>query len=782
MVKMRVCAVVLVLALLLLCVWGIGLQMATAQSPDEQLLGRFEVMWGDPETGEPVARYGLFDSEGRRTELVVDDATMSAAGGLLSLNRQPVVLMGNWQSPLANGNQVQGGESSFQVNSIRRQSPDVLVPLEAASGTPMAAPVSGSQRWVTVLCRFSDSTGITPHPREWFDPLMLGGSYPGLDHYWQELSFNQINLSGSLVVGWYNLPQPRSYYVYDRNGDGRPDLDWDRVARDCASAADADVYFRDFLGVNLVFNQDLDGYAWGGGVYLTNDGIDKVYYATWLPPWGYEHQAVIGHEMGHGFGLPHSSGPYTATYDSGWDVMSSTWRNCVLPGHPVYGCIGQHTISFHKDLLGWVSARRYVASPGSSNTIEMERLSQPFGTGYLMAKIPIGGSATQFYTVEARQRVGYDEILLMPPSSAVVMHHVDTTRLDRTAQVVDSDGNGDPNDDGAMLLPGETFTDLENQISVAVNAATATGFQVTITNNSSAPPTVGVTPSSHDFGSVIVGSSSDFIFSVQNIGGGILTGTASVSPPFSIVSGGSYNLGAGESQDVMVRFTPSSDVAFYGSVSFTGGGGATREVTGVGSVPILPRTLVVSRVGTGTGKVSGPGVDCGFDCQESYPAGTIVGLSAVADPGSVFSGWSGDADCADGTLTMSADRSCAAVFNKINLPDLIGSISATQTCRRGGCRISGSVMVLNQGNATAPASLLRVILSDDAVMDPGDTVLQESSIRSLLPGRSRTSRVRVRLPLGVNASGKYLFAVIDPLNTVVEGEEANNTSVIGPIP
>jgi hypothetical protein len=54
---------------------------------------------------------------------------------------------------------------------------------------------------------------------------LMGSSYPGMDHYWREVSYENINLAGSAVVGWYNLPQPRSYYVYDRDGDGDADRD-----------------------------------------------------------------------------------------------------------------------------------------------------------------------------------------------------------------------------------------------------------------------------------------------------------------------------------------------------------------------------------------------------------------------------------------------------------------------------------------------------------------------------------------------------------------------------
>jgi subtilisin family serine protease len=102
------------------------------------------------------------------------------------------------------------------------------------------------------------------------------------------------------------------------------------------------------------------------------------------------------------------------------------------------------------------------------------------------------------------------------------------------------------------------------------------------------PPAISVTPSSQAFGKVALGSSSDRQFTVQNSGGEILSGNASVPVPFSIVSGGSYNLGAGQSQIVTVRFSPTVTGTFTKKVSFTGASGAERSVTGTGvAVPLL---------------------------------------------------------------------------------------------------------------------------------------------------------------------------------------------------
>jgi hypothetical protein len=76
-------------------------------------------------------------------------------------------------------------------------------------------------------------------------------------------------------------------------------------------------------------------------------------------------------------------------------------------------------------------------------------------------------------------------------------------------------------------------------------------------------------------------------------------------------------------------------------------------------------TLTVTRTGTGSGTViSTPaGITCGPDCSENYIVGDTVNLTSTPDTGSAFSGWSGDADCSDGTVTMNAAKTCTATFD-----------------------------------------------------------------------------------------------------------------------
>ena len=76
-------------------------------------------------------------------------------------------------------------------------------------------------------------------------------------------------------------------------------------------------------------------------------------------------------------------------------------------------------------------------------------------------------------------------------------------------------------------------------------------------------------------------------------------------------------------------------------------------------------TLTVSKTGAGTGTVtSAPaGISCGTACSFSFASGAIVTLSAAPGANSFFTGWSGDADCSDGTVTMSAAKNCTANFD-----------------------------------------------------------------------------------------------------------------------
>ena len=86
-------------------------------------------------------------------------------------------------------------------------------------------------------------------------------------------------------------------------------------------------------------------------------------------------------------------------------------------------------------------------------------------------------------------------------------------------------------------------------------------------------------------------------------------------------------------------------------------------------ISVQAATLTVTRGGTGTGSVSSSpaGIACGSRCAAVFAGGTTVALTAVADTGSAFVGWSGG-DCSDTAIcsvTLSSDRTVTANFQAL---------------------------------------------------------------------------------------------------------------------
>jgi M6 family metalloprotease-like protein len=348
----------------------------------------------------------------------------------------------------------------------------------------------GTQRWATILCRFRGNRS-SPHSRTWFRGLM-SARYPGLQDYWEELSYGKLTYEATDVFGWYRLPKRLAAY----GGRSQSGIELYELATDCARVANREVSFIRYDGINFMFN-DYWGTANGGSVHLHLDGRSRSYRSTWVPApapadcrcgnAGFDHQGIVVSEMVHALGVGwHTSGPYGETYDSGWDVGSTPsgppGTYCSVD-HRRYGCVGVHIIAWHKRVMGWIpKSRTFVPDAETSTTITLHPLSGPMpSSGYLWAKILIEDSSTRFYTVEARRRIGYDKGI---PGEAVVIHKVNTKRADRKAQVVDPDNDGNPNDQGAMWKPGETFKNGKHGITVHIEGeGTDAEFLVTITLN-----------------------------------------------------------------------------------------------------------------------------------------------------------------------------------------------------------------------------------------------------------------------------------------------------------
>ncbi len=79
--------------------------------------------------------------------------------------------------------------------------------------------------------------------------------------------------------------------------------------------------------------------------------------------------------------------------------------------------------------------------------------------------------------------------------------------------------------------------------------------------------------------------------------------------------------------------------------------------------------ITVNKAGNGDGTVtSNPaGIDCGATCSAEFTELSMVELTAVPDAVSTFIGFTGDAGCADGMVTMDDSKTCTATFDFIPL-------------------------------------------------------------------------------------------------------------------
>jgi CSLREA domain-containing protein len=87
----------------------------------------------------------------------------------------------------------------------------------------------------------------------------------------------------------------------------------------------------------------------------------------------------------------------------------------------------------------------------------------------------------------------------------------------------------------------------------------------------------------------------------------------------------------------------------------------------IGAFELVKRYAVsATKTGTGSGSISSApaSIDCGPICQGQFDQGTEVTLTATADPGSSFAGWSGGGCSGTGpcTFTASADTTVIAAF------------------------------------------------------------------------------------------------------------------------
>jgi len=274
------------------------------------------------------------------------------------------------------------------------------------------------------------------------------------------------------------------------------------------------------------------------------------------------------------------------------------------------------------------------------------------------------------------------------------------------------------------------------------------GANTTVTGSATnAPvptPVLQVSPGSIAYGTILNGTSKTNSFTVQNIGTGTLSGTASVGAPFSIVSGGTYNLGAGASQAVTVVFSPTGASNYNQSVTFTGGNGANTTVTGSATnapvpTPVLqvtPGTIAYGTILNGTSKTNS------FTVQ-NIGTGTLTGSASVGAPFSILSGESYN-------LGAGASQVVTVVFSPTGTSNYNQSVTFT-----GGNGASTTVTG-SATNAPVPTPVLQVTPGSIAygTILNGTSKTNSFTVQNIGTG-TLTGTANVGAPFSIVSGGSY---------------------------
>ena len=362
--------------------------------------------------------------------------------------------------------------------------------------TPPLSNSFGAQSTLVMLVNFQDNS-TQPYTAASAQDVVFNQT----SAWDMENSLQQTWLTGD-VVGWYTLPMTSST------------CDTNTLADNANAAATA-------AGVNLA-NYAHYVYAfpsistcgwWGLG---TVGGSPSQAWINGTP----FSLKVVGHEMGHNFGLYHSHSWSCGNVTLGSNCVSSEYGDELdIMGNPTSG----HFNGFQKERLGWLN---YGASPSltlvqstgtySIGPFENQDMTSK-GLKILQSKNPANGANTYYY-VELRQAIGQDSFL---SNDSNVLNGL----------VVHTGTDNDPNSSELLnmapslnnfyfpaLDTGLSFVDPTAGVTIQTLSAGPTGASVGITLGTptcaEANPTVTISPAQGSW--VMPGTPVTFTVSLAN--------------------------------------------------------------------------------------------------------------------------------------------------------------------------------------------------------------------------------------------------------------------------
>lgn len=273
-----------------------------------------------------------------------------------------------------------------------------------------------------------------------------------------ENSYGQTSLEGD-VFGWFTIPMSSS--VCDTN----------QVASLAQQAAtSAGVSLSGYTRFVYAFPQNACtwwGYGQIGGS-PTNAWVNGSFQLR-----------VVGHEMGHNFGLYHAH-----SLDCGADVIGT---NCTSSEYgdtvDIMGASAWHFSAFQKERLGWIGATGQppVVSVTSTGTYWLDPYESPGGSAKALKIVKEGTTGNRtFYYVEFRRPIGFDASMsgysnLM---NGVVVHTGSESTANSSYLLDETPGTTTFSD--AALDVGRSFTDPNAGVTITPLSVSSAGASVAV--------------------------------------------------------------------------------------------------------------------------------------------------------------------------------------------------------------------------------------------------------------------------------------------------------------
>ena len=440
----------------------------------------------------------------------------------------------------------------------------------------------GQHRVLVMMVNFQDKQ-TQPFTREQAQAVMFGTT----NDYFREASYGQTSLSGD-VYGWYTIPV--SSTTCDTTAISN-------YAQQAAAAAGANLAAYD----HFVYAFPQNACTWQG-----RGSVGGSPSQAWINEW-FE-LGIVGHELGHNFGLYHSRSMDCGSSTIGTDCTASEYGDLFdLMG----GANSAHFNVFQKERLGWVNSgiNAPITTVATSGTYWLDSYANgsmnPKGLKILKSTDPVTGMKTWYY-IERRGAIGFDSFVSGNQNilNGVIVRTGSessgqlTYLLDMTPAT--------PSWYDPALTVGQSFTDNDARVTIATLSADAAGALVSVTIAAEpcvrANPTVTVTPSQSSWMSS--GGTATYTVSVRNndgnsCGSSVFNGQATVPSGWaSTVSASAIDPGSTATTSVQVT-SPVGAVDGYHSITVRSNNSANTSFSGAAQATYaLVSALSVSNTAT----------------------------------------------------------------------------------------------------------------------------------------------------------------------------------------